>query len=290
MRIVEQTPTRLKLQSGKITGRLPLFLIAISVGLPLLVLPIYLSFLGYVLLTDGWSLKVSAGKGTLLTCDRQESPQVTCELTAFDWRREQITEISRGKLQSAEVRVQSNRDGYRSRVVLITEDGELPLTNYLSTGERQKHRDAERINAFVSDPEQTALIIPSNYRWSTFFQGVIYICIGSILIGGSAYSIFAIGRLALKKEIQTAFIFDGFSNRLYSHRVSIFKLTVEEYSLNAIEAAKFIEAIDDEGEKYYSAQLILSSGQTISLPLSDSDPARNMIVRSINQFLRCHAR
>ena len=76
--------------------------------------------------------------------------------------------IPMGELQRAEVEVNEDSDGDTYRVVLITENGRIPLSEVYSSGERGKRARANQINAFLSNPEQMSLRIQQDHRWFAY--------------------------------------------------------------------------------------------------------------------------
>lgn len=105
MHLVEQTPTRLKLQ---IKHKFLNFL---------------LTLFGSLFFVAGLAAILS-GELTILKCNRLEPSQVRCELISSKLLEKHITRIPTGQLQGAEVEKLESDDDYVSyRVVLLTKNG-----------------------------------------------------------------------------------------------------------------------------------------------------------------------
>lgn len=214
------------------------------------------------------------GQLTTLLCQRLEPTQVACELTSSSLLGERMLSIPTGELQSAEVEVNEDSDGDTYRVVLVTKNSRIPLSDVYSSGERGKRTRANQINAFISNPEQMSLRIQQDHRWFAYSLGGIFAVVGGGIILSS-----------LMWKIQTSCLFDKGSGRMYLKQQNIFTSEMREQMLPEILEARVIEGTDSDGDKNYATKLLLRAGEHIPLQISGSASAHYKIAQSINQFL-----
>lgn len=255
LQIVEQTPTILKLQDkGAANLQLLLSIPCVLVGLLTIIF---------------------IGKLTTLKCDRLEATKMACELTTSSLLGGHITPIPTGQLRGAEVEVGSGRSGGEVyRVALLTKNNSIPLSEGYSSGEEDKREKADQINAFIRNQGQASLIIQQDNRWPFYLFG------GFFTLGGASGLFYS---LILKLEISC--IFDKVSGRMYLKRKNILKKEeIREEMLHEIKEAIVVEGTYNRG-KTYNTKLILSSGESITLPSSGVWSNQYEITQSINQFL-----
>jgi hypothetical protein len=253
MRIVKQTSTMLKLH-GK--GRF-----AELVGV----------LFGTAFLLAGLEIIISWGNLTDLQCDRSATKQITCKITSSNLRRKYITPIAPGQLQSAEVEVREGKQR-TYRVVLITKSGNIPLNNIYSSGFGVKHQEnSDRINRFISNPEQISLHIQQNDRWFAYLGGSVFALAGGVIIYSS-----------LIAKSLTSCIFDKKADRVWLKQRNVFRSEMRELTLRYIKEVRVTKVKD----KTYSTNLILMSGEEIPLEVSNLASNYYKVSESINKFLR----
>ncbi len=262
LHIVEQTPSILKLQvKGNLARR-----IMLSVGIPFFLI--------------GLSIIIFWNNLNTLKCNRIKATQVACELTTSSLLGEHITPIPTGQLRGAEVEVgrSSDSDGNTNtyyRVILLTKNSSIRLRASYSWEEDEEYRKAYQINSFIRNEELPSLIVQEKPHWLNYLFGGVFTLAGTSLILTS---------LILK--LDTSCIFDKGSGRMYLKQKNLFKQEeIREEMLHKIKKVLVVEKTDKEGDKTYSAQLILSSGEKISLPTSGGFRNNDRIIQSINQFL-----
>ena len=136
---------------------------------------------GGVFVTLGLVL-ISSGKLTTLTCNRVELTQGNCQLVSSGLLGSQVKETLLSELQGAKTE-DNPMDEDASRVVLLTSNGEVRLTN--STGWKIAEAAASEINAFVKQAEKTSLTIQQDERGLYFSMGGFIIVAGLLSIGFS---------------------------------------------------------------------------------------------------------
>ena len=260
MKIVEQTPTLLKLQKSKFS------LIRSYAGLFGLIIS------GTVFLSMGLLLFYS-GSPTTLKCNRVEPTQISCKFTSHTFLGEETTSIRR--LEGATVEVDLDSDGGSYRVVVLTEEDNIniPLTDYSTSDEERIRKEASKINNFINNPSQNSLIIENGHNWFMYIIGVFIFLICSPLI---IYFI--------KEKITTICILDKQSGRMYLRRYGILGRETIDCTLDTINRAR-VEEVDSENNNY-DTELVLVSGRKIRLNLDSSTLyASRKVTTSINQFL-----
>ncbi|MEQ9233442.1 hypothetical protein [Coleofasciculus sp. E2-BRE-01] len=120
------------------------------------------------------------GNLVILQCDRPLSTPVACQLTSANLLRQAITLIPPGHLQGAEVQRRHKRRSLNNtyRVILLTKEDRIPLTQGYSMGERKKQEKANQINAFVENTQQISLTIRQDDRWLGYSFGGMFIVAG----------------------------------------------------------------------------------------------------------------
>lgn len=274
MKITEQTSTILKLQVNNKSSRLE-SLFSVLFG-------------GLFSLGAGIAVILIFAKVTTLNCDkatprdRLESTRVACQLTSSVLLIPSTISIPPGHLQSAEVEMSKTGNGADTyRVVLITKNQEIPLTNYFILGGRSdQYQKANKINTFLSQPEQLSLKIrQGGGEWFAYPVGGFLILLGVGLTSA-----------ILTTKLPNSCIFDKRSRRVYLTASNIFTSETSEHTFKEIEAVRIVEENLSFRAKNYHLILLLRSGEEITLQhqLSKRSPPSDRdceIVQTINQFL-----
>jgi hypothetical protein len=256
MKIIEQTPTRLKFQNGSFFWVL---------GGTLFGLPFFLAGLAVILFF---------GKVATLQCTRLEPKQVRCEYIVSGLLTKKSIQIPVGELQGADVEVNQDSDGNTYRITLLTQNqGRVPFTDSFSSG-REKYSKANQIKAFVNDPEQMSLQVNQDDRWFAYPFGSIFAIAGGSIIF-----------YALNISFKNTYTFDRQTRDLKLSRQGLFGTSKKEFKLHEIKQAEVTESKDSDGDTTYKAELVLRSGER--LPLHGIVLSNNYqkTVDTINQFL-----
>ncbi|WP_299484647.1 hypothetical protein [Acaryochloris sp. IP29b_bin.137] len=215
-----------------------------------------------------------------LSCNRAtvdsfftERTQIICShvesniLTASNVLKEKITQIK--YLQSAKLGYcRSCENGGSFRVVLIANHTKIPLTPDYIYSKSVVARQVAEIKAFINNPGEATLDIYEEHRW-------LYYLVGFAITTLGIWSVFS-------KKL-TSFTFDKSSGKLYlDYHNSLFQLDVREERLDDIKKFDVEKTINDEGKKNYSVNILLNTGELISLGLVANECA---ITKTIHQFL-----
>lgn len=134
------------------------------------------------------------GENTTLTCSRLEPIPPNCQLTTHSLVGTKTQGLLLAEIQEIRVdRQRSSRsrsgsrggsyDRYTYRVVFVTEQGDLPLTNSWSSGQRSKEAIATQINHYLQDPSQPTLFIQQDERLFGYLFGGLFVSVGLIAMG-----------------------------------------------------------------------------------------------------------
>ena len=259
MQITEQTARVLSLQIQRppswveVIGALTVPAIFLGLGLV------------YILVT---------GKLTTLKCDRIEPTQVNCEITLSGLLGNQTTQIK--QLQGAEVKERLDSDGDNHRVLLITQEGKIPITNLRTSRILREDSNIAKINTFIHNSAESSLKIQEDDRWIAYPVGIML-----MLVGGGVLPLM----IKLHKPLMSC-VFDKDSGWVYLQYQNMFlQSESKQEKLDAIERVQIVETPGSDIDEIYDTQLILKSGATISLGLL-SKPKE--IVTVINHFLDIH--
>jgi hypothetical protein len=167
MKNVEPTPLRLSRQPNN------------------LMTPIRTMLFGSAFVVAGLAAIVFGGELATLTCQRLEPTQGSCQFVRSRLLGSDETTIPLNQLQGAKVDVIafSKRDAYR--VVLLTDGGKVPFTTASSGGAEEKQKNADRINAFISNSGKTSLRVQQDDRWLAYPFGGIFVLLGGGVVLGS---------------------------------------------------------------------------------------------------------
>ncbi len=263
MKIVEQTPNRLRLRANNLNGivRTALF------GTPFLL--------------TGLAVMLFFGRLTSLKCQRVEPTQGSCQLVNSGLLGSDETTIPLNQLQGAKVDVNQDSDGDTYRVVLLTDGGEVPFTWVWSSGTGGKQKNADRINAFISNPGEISLRVQQDDRWFAYPFGGLFALVGAGLVFGSL----------LNGEFIVSFTFDKALGLVRLKQQTLRRTKVTEWRLREINQVEVKEHTDSDGDKTYSLTLNLRSGEHIPVPLQSitSQEGNQKMAECIRQFLNLKA-
>ncbi len=150
---------------------------------------------GLVFLGVGLAVMWFMGAQTRLACERLEPRSGTCTLTqanVFGRVSRQVT-LRLNEIQQAVVEVSEGDDGDTYRVVLRTETGPVPFTDYYSSGRGDKDADAAAINAFLEGRAAGAFEARQDDRLFASLFGGLFACVGGLVALGGLLAPF--GRL-----------------------------------------------------------------------------------------------
>jgi hypothetical protein len=148
---------------------------------------------GLVFLGVGLAVMWFMGAQTRLACERLEPRSGTCMLTQANvfGRVSRRVSLRLNEIQRAVVEVSEGDDGDTYRVALRTETGEVPFTDYYSSGRGDKEADAAAINAFLEGREAGSFEALQDDRLFSSLFGGIFACVGGLVAIGGLLAPFA---------------------------------------------------------------------------------------------------
>lgn len=165
MKIVKPTPVRLRRLAYNLLKAL------------------YTVLHGSVFVFAGLVVMVLLGEHTTLTCQRVEPTQGSCQLVTSGLLGSVETTIPLNQLKNAKLELSTNsrgRGGYR--VVLLTDDGEVPFISTWNPNVQEKQKKADLINVFIGHPGETSLRVQQDDRRSVYSVGGVFILIGGLVM------------------------------------------------------------------------------------------------------------
>jgi hypothetical protein len=223
-------------------------------------------------LLTGLGLALATAKIVALECQRPDSTQITCQRTVTGILGTTTDKIP-GQLQTATV-VKVGGTG----VVLSTTIGKVELAPYHVFVTNKHQETADRLNAFLKDPQQATVRVEQDDRLgnSLFF--------GNFLLGSLGIAILSL-RIPLKMSCR----FDRPSDQvtitkkyLYGERQTILPLSTIQQS--QISRCFFYLSVDKRNA--YGLNLIRNNGRKVSLSVPSQDLERYQeIDDTTNHFL-----
>lgn len=263
MKIVEETPTLMKLQKSSYS-----------------IIYNYSRWLGWIFFCSLFFpiglLIFSSGSPKTLKCNRIEPTQANCKLTSHTFSGKETTSIR--KLEGAEIEVNEDSDGDTYGVILQTKEGKILLGDYYISYDSGMQEEVNKINAFINNPLQNSLIIKRSPMWIIYGIGVLIICIAVAFIIHF-----------LRVKVTTKCILDKELGSIYLRRWGFLGVETINCKLDEIDKVT-VELLDDDGGSTYDAELKLISGRKIILDLDspifcNHNKLVKEVVASINQFL-----
>ncbi|MBD0346025.1 MAG: hypothetical protein ICV63_14620 [Coleofasciculus sp. Co-bin14] len=139
---------------------------------------------GSACVVTGLAIIVLGGKRITLTCQRVEPTQGNCQLVSSSLLGSNEITIPLNQLQGAEVEVDEDSDGNTYRVVLLTNDSDVPFTLLWTSNARENEKNVNLINAFVVNAGKTSLRVQQDDRLSAYCWGGLFILIGGLTMLG----------------------------------------------------------------------------------------------------------
>ena len=203
-----------------------------------------------------------------LSCQRLRAKEGSCQLVRSNLLGSNIQEIQLASLRGAKV----ERCVYRSRVVLLTSAGNVPLTAN-STNWGNKDAVASDINYFVKNAKHRLLHLSQDNRWWGWTGGIFFIAaVGAIVLGND--------------EIYS---FDGTLNTLTVKQRGLLARKVIQYSLCEIYGVEVDRKKDRDNDTWYEVRLLVCGGSRISLPSTMSPYEQEKIAKAINNYLNARS-
>jgi len=203
-----------------------------------------------------------------LICQRSQAKQGNCQLVRSHLLGSHLQEIHLASLQGAKV----ERCGYKSRVVLLTNVGDVPFTAN-STNWGNKDAVAFDINSFVKNAKKRWLRLSQDDRWLGGTGGIFLLA--------------AVGSLVLGKN--ETYSFDGTLNTLTVKQRGLLARQVIQHSLCEIYGVEVDRVKDRDNDTWYEVRLLVCGGSRISLPNTMNPYQKEEIAKAINNYLNARS-
>jgi len=244
MKILKQTITQLTLQTKSIFSSLRISIFLMAGGLIWLTLTY---------------------NSTTLSCQRLDAKKGSCELTRSGLLGSNTEEISLRDLQGA--KVESDEDS--SRMLLLTNRGEVPFTYYYLGGFWDKYRLASEVNSFVKNTEHRSLKLTQDDRWFGMIGGIV-------LLIGLALIVFS--------ENKT-YNFDKTFAKMTVKQFGLMVNKVTEHSVHKISGVELEKTKDSDGNTSYQVKLLMLGGDRLCLSTGSDRGEQQKIAGLIRSYL-----
>jgi hypothetical protein len=253
MRIVKETPTQLNLLS----------------------LPIWLWLFGLIFAGIGLAVITGFGKVVTLNCDRVAPVQSNCQLKSAGLLGISLQGRKLEALEGAKVERSDSSDGAAFRVVLVTNQGEVPFTDYYSSGENGKQEIATQISTFLGNSQASSLTLQQDDRWFMLMIGGVFVVVGLAVA-------VVMGEIVVCE-------FDRSSGNLTLKRHSVLGTKVIERRIRDIEDVR-IEESHGSDSSTYRVSLVFTMGDRLPLAsyYSSGRQSKQAIADHLCQFLNLH--
>lgn len=145
---------------------------------------------GAIFVAVGGGVAFQLGQVTTLQCDRLTN---RCEIrrqSLLNQNRQSFATLDLQEAFVAEKLVEVSSDRLERanemyRVVLIINNGEVPLTDYFSDNRQPKSAIVAEINTFILQPERLTISVEQDNRLSAYIAGGICAVVGLVVIACS---------------------------------------------------------------------------------------------------------
>ncbi|MGL5063986.1 MAG: hypothetical protein ACRC62_28695 [Microcoleus sp.] len=199
----------------------------------------------------------AVGLPTTLSCQRSPDLSVTCQLKRHQLPLSWTTvNIPANELQKARLdRDSGNGQGtYHHQAVLVTRSGEISIPNFYSFGEQYQQKIVDRINNFLTNPNQKSVSV-------RYIEGGLQ----PFLWFGFDLAWLAAGIAGLRSLHVTA-KFDRTLNSFTIRQKNAFSNKLFQHSLSEITNIILTEGKpDSDGYKLYNIFIVMASGDRLIL-------------------------
>ncbi|PSB54890.1 hypothetical protein [Chamaesiphon polymorphus] len=223
-------------------------------------------------------------KTTVLTCQRDPGDRINCQRTISGILGTE-KELILGHLKSVKT-VTTSATG----VVLETSGGDVPLAPYKAFVTDSQYRTADRLNAFIKNPQQAKISVEQDDRWINFLWS------GNFIIGGVVSGLYAL-KIPLQMSCKFQQDLDCLATR-FRERVTIDKKYLlggdreTVLPLSTIKQAQVREllfSMSGDRQPLYTIDLVTTDAKKVSLSVSSKDSIEcQRLVNIIDRLVRQH--
>ena len=126
-------------------------------------------------------MEMGAGQMTELVCMRSVTKRLACSRTVTTGLiREPTIEIK--NIEKSEIQQVGRKFRNAYRVILVTTDGEVPLTEHFKSDERESLEHIEQLNEFIQNDSEPKLEIQVDDRAQSNLFGLMFISTGMLWV------------------------------------------------------------------------------------------------------------
>jgi hypothetical protein len=238
--------------------------------------PIWLWLFGLIFAGVGFSMITSFGKVITIQCDRIAPIQSQCQLKSAGFFGMAAQEKPLNGLQGATVDRSSGSRGSTFRVVLLTNEGKVPFTDYYSSGENGKREIATRISTFLASSQTSSLKLQQDDRWFMFAFGSLFV------VAGLAVAV-VMGEIIVCE-------FNKTSGSLVVKRYGLLGTKVLERRIREIKDVQVEESRGSDSSTY-RVSLVFTGGDRLPLTsyYSSGRPSKQAMRDRLQKFLQLNA-
>jgi hypothetical protein len=146
--------------------------------------------IGFMIVMVGLVITYYFGRSEDFHCVRAGAEQIRCDITQKLLGFQPLSKRRVNSIQMAEVEQSIGSDGDSTyRVIFITPNGRVPLTNYTSSDYSPKADLVSQVNTFINSDQQTILDVQVKIEWWKwlFFFGFTGLGVGMSLVSLKKY-------------------------------------------------------------------------------------------------------
>lgn len=224
----------------------------------------------------GLIASVATVKVTTLTCHRNPGNQIDCQRTISGILGTEY-EIFLGQLKSVKT-----IDTKGTGIVLTTSNGDVKLSPYQGFVTSSQYRTADRLNAFIKDPQQSTIRVEQDDRWLNLLWS------GNFIVGGVVIALYAVGiptQISCKFQRDLDRVTLDKKYLLYGDRQTALPLSTIKHA----RVREILFSMSGDRQPLYTIDLIPMAARKVSLSVASKDSIEcQRLVNIIDRFVRHH--
>ncbi|MBE9057495.1 hypothetical protein [Sphaerospermopsis sp. LEGE 08334] len=230
---------------------------------------IFCSILG----SSGLIMPLFIAHAHTFSCRRQTSTLGTCQISIVGLLSKTEKEIALSDIQGTEIKTfKDSKDNWRSQVILLTKDGEVPPIANTSPNDVTVKTWAKEIEAFLQDSQKQELLIEYDYRLLAYLYASVFV-IADLLI------VIFLGKVLICHIDKTL-------GTLTLEYQGLFDKSQKEYKIRDIQFMTVQKTSSKSGSTYRVA-MVMQSGEQIPFTSYYTSGLHNKqkTVENISRFL-----